>query len=243
MFRSSDDHHQGAFWSRLKSLVKMWVFKCGYSAAYGHSFCMLYCAERHVDMSRLVKKRPITASHAALRRARQCPLPCERLLVICTFRCSCRTLYSADVSNSAQKGCSSAFWALLRALRNHGESHCAPCGNHLESCPSSPRPLPRDNATVPYDHIRSHHPDRPPTPRTRQVSAHVLGLADVSSCKWHEVTAARILNTTLDEAQWPNSLAVKGSAVTTGWPYGGTGRNVCPCQTSNSGEPTDYDNK
>jgi hypothetical protein len=29
----------------------MWVFKCGYAAAYGHSFCVLYCAERHVDMS------------------------------------------------------------------------------------------------------------------------------------------------------------------------------------------------
>jgi hypothetical protein len=32
-------------------LVKMWVFKCVYAAAYGHSFCMLYCMERHVDMS------------------------------------------------------------------------------------------------------------------------------------------------------------------------------------------------
>jgi hypothetical protein len=51
MFRSSDDHHQGAFWSWLKSLVKMWVFKCGYVAAYVHSFCMLYCVERLVDMS------------------------------------------------------------------------------------------------------------------------------------------------------------------------------------------------
>jgi hypothetical protein len=42
--------HQGAFWSWLKSLVKILVFKCGYAAAYVHSFCMLYCAERHVDM-------------------------------------------------------------------------------------------------------------------------------------------------------------------------------------------------
>jgi hypothetical protein len=24
---------------------------CGYAAAYVHSFCMLYCVERHVDMS------------------------------------------------------------------------------------------------------------------------------------------------------------------------------------------------
>jgi hypothetical protein len=24
---------------------------CGYAAAYFHSFCMLYCVERHVDMS------------------------------------------------------------------------------------------------------------------------------------------------------------------------------------------------
>jgi hypothetical protein len=24
---------------------------CGYVAAYVHSFCMLYCVERHVDMS------------------------------------------------------------------------------------------------------------------------------------------------------------------------------------------------
>jgi hypothetical protein len=39
MFRSSEDHHQGAFWSWLKSLVKIWVFKCGYAAAYVHSFC------------------------------------------------------------------------------------------------------------------------------------------------------------------------------------------------------------
>jgi hypothetical protein len=31
-------------------LVKIWVFKCGYAAAYGHSFCMLYCVDRHVDM-------------------------------------------------------------------------------------------------------------------------------------------------------------------------------------------------
>jgi hypothetical protein len=23
---------------------------CGYAAAYVHSFCMLYCVERHVDM-------------------------------------------------------------------------------------------------------------------------------------------------------------------------------------------------
>jgi hypothetical protein len=45
------DHHQGAIWSWLKSLVKIWVFKCGYAGAYGHSFCMLYCAERHVNMS------------------------------------------------------------------------------------------------------------------------------------------------------------------------------------------------
>jgi hypothetical protein len=37
------------FWSWLKSLVKIWVFKCGYAAAYVHSFCMLYCMERHVD--------------------------------------------------------------------------------------------------------------------------------------------------------------------------------------------------
>jgi hypothetical protein len=50
MFRSSDDHHQGAFWSWLKSLVKISVFKCGYAAAYVHSFCMLSCVERHVDM-------------------------------------------------------------------------------------------------------------------------------------------------------------------------------------------------
>jgi hypothetical protein len=41
MFRSS-----GSF----LILVKMWAFKCGYAAAYGHSFCMLYYAERHVDM-------------------------------------------------------------------------------------------------------------------------------------------------------------------------------------------------
>jgi multidrug transporter EmrE-like cation transporter len=27
------------------------AFKCGYAAAYGHSFCVLYCADRHVDMS------------------------------------------------------------------------------------------------------------------------------------------------------------------------------------------------
>jgi hypothetical protein len=51
MFRSSDDHHQGAFWSWLKSLVKIWVFKCGYAPAYVHSFCTLYCVERHVNMS------------------------------------------------------------------------------------------------------------------------------------------------------------------------------------------------
>jgi hypothetical protein len=37
MFLSSDDHHQG-------------VFKCGYAAAYVHSFCILYCMETHVDM-------------------------------------------------------------------------------------------------------------------------------------------------------------------------------------------------
>jgi hypothetical protein len=28
----------------------MWVLKCGYAAAYVHSFYMLYCVERHVDM-------------------------------------------------------------------------------------------------------------------------------------------------------------------------------------------------
>jgi hypothetical protein len=50
MFRSSADHQQGAFCSRLKSLVKILVCKCGYAAAYVHSFCMLYCVERHVDM-------------------------------------------------------------------------------------------------------------------------------------------------------------------------------------------------
>jgi hypothetical protein len=50
MFRSSDDHHQGAFWCWLKSLGKIWVFKCGYAAAYVHSFCVLYCVERHVHM-------------------------------------------------------------------------------------------------------------------------------------------------------------------------------------------------
>jgi hypothetical protein len=50
MFRSSDDHLQGAFWSWLKSLVKIWDFKCGYAAADVHSFCLLYCAERHVDL-------------------------------------------------------------------------------------------------------------------------------------------------------------------------------------------------
>jgi hypothetical protein len=54
MFRSSDDH-QGAFWSWLKSLVKMWVFKCVYASAYGHSFCVLYCAERHVRHVRHVR--------------------------------------------------------------------------------------------------------------------------------------------------------------------------------------------
>jgi hypothetical protein len=43
--------HQGAFWSWLKSLVKIWVFKCGYAAGYVHSFYMLYCVERHVYMS------------------------------------------------------------------------------------------------------------------------------------------------------------------------------------------------
>jgi hypothetical protein len=51
MFRSLDDHHQRAFWSWLKLLVKIWVFKCGYAAAYVHSFCMLHCVERHVNMS------------------------------------------------------------------------------------------------------------------------------------------------------------------------------------------------
>jgi hypothetical protein len=50
MFRSSDDHHQGAFWCWLKSLVKIWVFKCGYAAAYV-LHVVLCCMERHVDMS------------------------------------------------------------------------------------------------------------------------------------------------------------------------------------------------
>jgi hypothetical protein len=36
----------------------MWVVKCGYAAAYGHSFWVLYCAERHVDI-KLVFSRPI----------------------------------------------------------------------------------------------------------------------------------------------------------------------------------------
>jgi hypothetical protein len=27
---------------------------CGYAAAYGHSFCMLYCVERHVDMQLVI---------------------------------------------------------------------------------------------------------------------------------------------------------------------------------------------
>jgi hypothetical protein len=49
MFRSSADQHQGAFWSWLKSLVKTWVFKCGYAAAYVHSFYMLCCVEMHAD--------------------------------------------------------------------------------------------------------------------------------------------------------------------------------------------------
>jgi hypothetical protein len=50
MFRSSDDH-QKAFWSYLKSLVKILVFMRGYAAAYVHSFCMLYCVERYVNIS------------------------------------------------------------------------------------------------------------------------------------------------------------------------------------------------
>jgi hypothetical protein len=41
MFRSSNDHHQGVFWSWLKSLVKIWVFKCGYAAAYAHARCKM----------------------------------------------------------------------------------------------------------------------------------------------------------------------------------------------------------
>jgi hypothetical protein len=37
---------------------------CGYAAAYGHSFCMLYCAERHVDMPlRLNLKTQILTSN------------------------------------------------------------------------------------------------------------------------------------------------------------------------------------
>jgi hypothetical protein len=32
-------------------MVKIWVFMCGYAAAYVHSFCMLSCVERHVEMS------------------------------------------------------------------------------------------------------------------------------------------------------------------------------------------------
>jgi hypothetical protein len=43
------------FWSWLKSLVKIWVFKCGYAASYVHSFCMLYCVERHVDTNTTCK--------------------------------------------------------------------------------------------------------------------------------------------------------------------------------------------
>jgi hypothetical protein len=50
MFRSPDNHHQGAFWSWLKSLVKMWVFKCGYAAAYVHSFCMSTCLSTQYNM-------------------------------------------------------------------------------------------------------------------------------------------------------------------------------------------------
>jgi hypothetical protein len=43
MFRSSDDHHQGAFWFWLKSLVKIWVFKCDYAAAYIRFACCIVC--------------------------------------------------------------------------------------------------------------------------------------------------------------------------------------------------------
>jgi hypothetical protein len=59
MFRSSVDHYQGAFWSWLKSLVKIWVFLCvelGYAAAYLHSFYMLSCVERHVELNCTVKQ-------------------------------------------------------------------------------------------------------------------------------------------------------------------------------------------
>jgi hypothetical protein len=65
MFWSSADHHQGAIWSWLKSLVKIWVFKCGYAAAYGHSFCMLYCAERHVDMNTAHTAHTVHTAHTA----------------------------------------------------------------------------------------------------------------------------------------------------------------------------------
>jgi hypothetical protein len=65
MFRlSADDHHQGAFGFWLKSLVKIRVFMCGYAAAYVHSLCMLYCVERHVDMSTcIVWRGMLTCRH------------------------------------------------------------------------------------------------------------------------------------------------------------------------------------
>jgi hypothetical protein len=50
------DHHQGAFWSWLKSLVKilsLQVWLCGSI----RSFCVLYCVGRHVDMTQLVEER------------------------------------------------------------------------------------------------------------------------------------------------------------------------------------------
>jgi hypothetical protein len=81
MFRSSDDHHQGAFWSWLKSVVKIWVFMCGYAAAYVHSFCMLYCVERHVDMSTCLSTQYYSRTLLVL---------CHTLFIY--FVCAVRTL-------------------------------------------------------------------------------------------------------------------------------------------------------
>jgi hypothetical protein len=51
MFRSSADHHQGAYLTPVKS-VKIRVFMygaLGYAAEYVHLFCVLSCVERYVD--------------------------------------------------------------------------------------------------------------------------------------------------------------------------------------------------
>jgi hypothetical protein len=48
MFRSSADHHQGAFWSWLKYLVKIWFFLCG--EASESSLMMISWWSKHVGV-------------------------------------------------------------------------------------------------------------------------------------------------------------------------------------------------